>query len=628
MAKGAVNDFATPSPAGLVSLRPNSTGATWLARLAQSASRQRLVIAASILASGLICLQLLGTPVGEPVADDLTFLAAQLRGETGLLSGGGSRSFWRPIPHQIYYGLLSGPLLQQPIVAAVVNAVTLLLIGLAVGLLASRFMPRPAASVVAFCAIAHEYSRTMIAWPSHFVELSMLLSLACSALAASRGHFGWFMVASAIALLCKETSVLYLTALFIGRWWLIGVESRRPRRLALFASLLAAWGLLYRNVVTRHAMHPPDSITTEPGAVLSTMVERAGWSLRRVLEFISGDDGAGTMRVAVVATLLASLMLIGVVLELTRRRKAAGAAPTPLVPMAVVVGLLGTLALLPTYPIWAPHRAYVPYIAILMIAVAGLARVHKWAPLLLVAGSIASILVATPGPRSIGVLPPTTGRFIDYPRLVRLQRFMRSARELLRTEVPALAPGSLLAQRNFPVALSYALSGDDAIRVWYGDSTLGWIGVDALGTNHEPRLAGVVDFSPDHGGTISFVPAAVYRDYATAVEQLRGGLVPEAYGGLSRTIRWSEDHSQDAFGASALYWRAVALVRMDRAAEALNDASLAVRASLVEADARFLRALILADMGRIAEARAECRALLAADPGHAEARSLLASLNR
>lgn len=605
-----------------------STGATWFVGLAQSASRQRLVIAASILAAGLICLQLLGAPVGEPVADDLTFLAAQLRGETDLLSGGGSRSFWRPIPHQIYYGLLSGPLLRQPIVAAMVNAVTLLLLGLAAGLLASRFMPRPAASVVAFCAIAHEYSRAMIAWPSHFVELSMLLSVACAALAASRGHFGWFMVASAIALLCKETSVLYLTALFIGRWWLNGAESRQPRRLALFASLLAAWGLLYRSVATRHAMHPPDSIATEPGAVLSTMVERTGWSLRRVFEFISGDDSAGTTRATIVATLLASLTLIGVILALFRRRKAAGAVPSPLVPMAVVVGLLGTLALLPTYPIWAPHRAYVPYIAILMIAVAGLARVHKWAPLLLVAGSIASILVATPGPRSIGVLPPTTGRFIDYPRLVRLQRFMRSARQLLRTEAPALAPGSLLAQRNFPVALSYALSGDDAIRVWYRDSTLRWIGVDALATSHEPQLAGVVDFSPDRGGTLSFVPAEVYRDYAIAVEQLRRSLVSEACEGLSRTIRWSADHSRDSFGASALYWRAVALVRMDRAAEALNDASLAARASLVEADARFLRALILADMGQIAEARAECRALLAADPGHAEARSLLDSLNR
>src|SRR5262245_18329270 len=81
---------------------------------------------ASLLAVAPMVLRSLGAPLGVPTADDWDFVdRALLSGRHSLLDGGGSTAFWRPIPHQIYYGLCSSLMLSHPLVVAALHAALL-----------------------------------------------------------------------------------------------------------------------------------------------------------------------------------------------------------------------------------------------------------------------------------------------------------------------------------------------------------------------------------------------------------------------------------------------------------------------------------------------------------------------
>ena len=92
-----------------------------------------------------IVLHGLGAPLGEPVAEDFDFLRHNLLlGRHGLLDGGGSLAFWRPVSHQLYYTVLGSLILDHPRVVASLHAV---LLAVAARLVSRASPPVPSAAI-------------------------------------------------------------------------------------------------------------------------------------------------------------------------------------------------------------------------------------------------------------------------------------------------------------------------------------------------------------------------------------------------------------------------------------------------------------------------------------------------
>src|SRR5512143_596320 len=70
---------------------------------------------AALASLGIVLARTWGVPFGEPVADDFDHLHhALFTNDHSWLDGGGSRSFWRPLAYQGYYGLLHDVILARP----------------------------------------------------------------------------------------------------------------------------------------------------------------------------------------------------------------------------------------------------------------------------------------------------------------------------------------------------------------------------------------------------------------------------------------------------------------------------------------------------------------------------------
>ncbi len=117
-----------------------------------------------------------GAPLGEPAAEDFDFLHQVLfSGHHSLLDGGGSKSFWRPVAQQLYYGSLGRLSLAHPGALAALHALLLALASLLLYRALRRAWPGPWAAVAGTFPLLSESSRQLIAWPGHSADLGAFL---------------------------------------------------------------------------------------------------------------------------------------------------------------------------------------------------------------------------------------------------------------------------------------------------------------------------------------------------------------------------------------------------------------------------------------------------------------------
>src|SRR5258706_1713724 len=304
-----------------------------------------------------------GAPLGEAVAEDFDFLQRVLFSKTHtLLDGGGSTAFWRPVAHQLYYETFGGLILNHPGMLATLHVLMLALSSLLLYRSFRQAWPGPAAMVVASFPLLSESTRTVISWPSHFVELGvwMFTAIAIHETVARRL---WSTLAAVLAaLLCKEVAVVSTVLLpWMPRLGPRGLKSRLRWQAAL-AALTGAWALAYMTIRRQAHLVLPHQLDTRADVVATPLLSRLWLAVANSVRALFSLPAVATPSVRPVmlaATVLFWLSLI-VVLVRVRRGGLRGLIQHRYLPLAAW-GLAwfaaASVTLVPIFPIWAPNRS-------------------------------------------------------------------------------------------------------------------------------------------------------------------------------------------------------------------------------------------------------------------------------
>ena len=225
-----------------------------------------------------------GAPFGEPAAEDFDFLHhSLLLHRHGLLDGGGSAAFWRPLAHQVYYTVFGKLILSSPHLIAVVHALLVTGTALLVYRALRHGWPGWQATAAASFALLAESTRVLIVWPSLFTDVGTTFFAALALHQAAFRRFRTALLALAGSLLCKETGVV--VALMLPWLPVLGPVGQRERRLwaAATGGLVVAWGLLYLYVRNQAGLELPHGLETSAEVAAVPWLARFGWALWNTL---------------------------------------------------------------------------------------------------------------------------------------------------------------------------------------------------------------------------------------------------------------------------------------------------------------------------------------------------------
>jgi len=486
---------------------------------------------ATLLAVLVLAARMAGGPSGEPVAEDFDFLRrALLQGMGSLLDGGGSQSFWRPIPHQLYYALLGRAILAAP---GAVAALHLALLALGAWRLSRTLRPHwsgPLACMAATFPLLGESVRTIASWPTQFVDLGLFVASAAAVHEFARRRLATGLTALAAALLCKEVAVA--TAVLLPFVPGSARNARERARLALgVLAVVAVWGAA--TLAVRHAagLTIPTRVLTEAQGFSAPHVSpftRAAWATWGSLRAAWSLPFEPSRNDAVVAVALAALV-IAAALRLVRDRDARARLRRsgPWVLWGSAWFTFATASLTPIFPSWQPNRHQHGSVGLGIASTAVLGAAHPALAATQVAVRLVQ-LARAPGPTGrVEEAVPESGAWMDYARLTRLQRFMRATRGALTEAFPTLPRGAVIAQQNLPLGVEYAFGGDHALQVWYRDSTLHWIRFESFVSDPAAPVTAIVQAEPGHEPPVAIVHPEAMRALFRGQSLVREGRYAE-----------------------------------------------------------------------------------------------------
>ena len=554
----------------------------------------------------------MGAPLGEAVAEDFDFLRrVLLSGMGSLADGGGSSAFWRPLAHQVYYAALGSLILDHPRIVALVHAVLLAAGAVLVCRALRPHLGGAAACVASTFPMLAESTRTLVGWPSQFVDVGLYFFTAVALYATARGRLALALGSTLLALFCKELAVI--PALLLP--WFPDARPRATRRrwAIAFAVLLAAWGAAYLAVRETAHLRLPHGL--EEGAPAATLLQRLAWAFGGSLRAIASlarapaqEDGlALALGLGLALAIAATLALVPAARGRLRARRAWLA-------WGGAWYVAGTLALAPIFPLWQPNRVHFGSAGFGIAVAAAAEAAHPAIALGLVLSRGALLALAPPAASVITEAPPQTGAFMDFAQLSRLQRFMALTRRALRTGYPVAEHHASVVEMNLPHGLIYALGGDHAVQVWYRDTTVRMVNFTRLARDSALAMVAGVQFQPDASVQIVLLSPDAMRTQDLAYRHLLAHRWEAALAALDRADALEPDTLHRVFRGNNAGYRAVALLNLDRMAEAEAQARRSV--SLDDTDPNGLRTLatVLALRGRYDDALAEADRLLSLDP--------------
>ena len=528
----------------------------------------------SVLGVLPIVLHALGAPLGEPVAEDFDFLHRVMFSKTHtLLDGGGSSAFWRPVAHQLYYETFAGLILHHPRLVSALHVLMLALASLLLYRSLRRAYAGPVALLVATFPLLSESTRTVISWPSHFVELGVWLFMAI-ALHETVARRLWTALAALLAaLLCKEVAVV--AALLLP--WMPGLGPRglksRLRWSAAMLALTGAWALAYLDI--RHHAHLvlPHQLETRADVIATPVVARLWWAAAnsvRALFSLPAAESVWGGPVLIAAGLLLGLALV-VALARAHRAWAGRLWREPNLRLAawgLAWFLAASATLVPIFPIWAPNRSGFGSLGFGALA-AGLAGAAHPAFMAALVAIRLTAFALSPGPPAIIVDDvPKQGAFMDFERLVRLQRLMRYTRGMLESMYPKLPPGSRIGQHYLPRLSEYAFGGSKSLQVWYGDSTLRFVRYSEFVANQQQPMVVMAEYQPHHLPQMAPVNPRAMSLFLRALTIMNSQDFAQALTALGSAESLQADTTARVFRGEIWGSRATCLVFLHRQAEA------------------------------------------------------------
>jgi hypothetical protein len=571
-----------------------------------------------------LVLHSLGAPLGEPVAEDFDFLRrALLTSDRSLLDGGGSLSFWRPLSHQLYYLTLGPLIVSHPRAVAAIHAALLAAATLLLYRAMRRSWPGHMAAAAAAFPLLAESTRTLIAWPSHFVDLGLFVFSALAIHEAAARRLGTALGALLGALLCKEVAIV--TALLLPWWPGHAAMPRRERARWAIASgaLMALWAAAYLWVRAHAHLVLPHDLESDPAIRSTALQVRLAWGTWNSLRAIVSLPLVGTKRDAIAAALVALVGAAAAIrLAVSRGARARAAHAGAWIAWGAAWFALASATLAAIYPLWQPNRSQFGSVG---LGLAAIALLDAAAPAL-VAAMLAARLVTfalAPGPPArITREAPETGAFMDFERLARLQRLMRDTRTALARRHPRLPRGAAIGQHDLPLAAEYAFGGPFALQVWYRDTTLRWVRFEDFSAGRGPEPLTIVEFEPLHSPQVTLVETEAMRSLLDGIALTTQMRYAEALAPIAHGESVLVDTNARVFRGAAAATRASALAGLGRTAEAELEARRAVRLFPSSAQARLLLGAFDLAHGRLESAEAELDTMLMIEPRDSVGRSL------
>jgi tetratricopeptide (TPR) repeat protein len=559
-----------------------------------------------------------GAPLGEPVAEDFDFLhRSMFHGLGSLFDGGGSQAFWRPLAHQVYYALLGPLVLAHPLAVGLLHAA---LLALGAWLLYRVFrtgLPGPVAAMAASFPLMAESTRTIVGWPTQFVDCGLFVFSALALHEASRRRLPTALAALLAALLCKEIAIV--TALLLPLLPLTWRRLERVRWGVAVAALVAAWAAVYLYV--RHAAHLELPHGLERGADAAGPLARAAWAFGGSLKAL-----ASLPRVADPKDLPALLAGAGGAFVFSAAARARLVVQRGWIAWGLAWFVVATTTLTPIYPLWQPNRSQVGSLGLGAALAPALAAAHPALAVGMVGVRLA-LLAAAPAPAQITSGDASeTGAFMDFAQLTRLQHFMRLTRTALRAAHPTLPHGACVLLDGMPHRLIYSFGGDQSLQEWYADSTLHLLTFENLHQRPGLPYAAVVQYQSQASPEIVVLPVEAIRVQEEGFAALRAQRFEEAIASFARSDSlWRDPHAV-VFHASNVGLTAFALGTSGHGAQAEPLARTALAIYPHNENARFVIATEAARRGDYDMANGQLDSLLADNPRRPSALQLRAAI--
>jgi hypothetical protein len=563
----------------------------------------------------------LGGRLGEPAADDWDFVTYALFRPFSFFDGGGSSAFWRPLTHQVYYRLIAPMLPMHAGVVPAVHGVLLLLITLVLYRMLRPRMPGAWAACAATFPLLAESTRMALQWPGLGIELAFTLFTVLAFHEARRGRLPTALLALLAALLSKEVAVVGALAL---PWVARPAAGATRRRWAIAtAALTAAWAIAYLLVRRAHDLRLPHGFEAETEAAHASIVSRYAWTLLQAMRATMSLPAVHVARETTAFVALAALLGWAAWIhrrDASARRRLRDVAP--LVGAGLAWFALTLAPLVVVYPMWMPHRVLIAAIGLGLALTLFLAS--AW-PALAAALLVIrlGLFAMSPGPPSqVAMTPPTTGAFLDFAKLARLQLLMRDTREALAARYPTLPHGALIATLHAPHFALYAYGGNQALQVWYRDTTLHWARYDDLRLHPELEPVTILDFEAPERPQLRFVSPEAMRHYIAGEALTDAQNWSAALAELQRADSLQPDSGAHAFRSRVAGRRAFALLGLRQPRNAVREAFRSLALWRDCAEARYTLASAFAFTGIYGEANRQLDTLFELYPNDRSARTL------
>jgi hypothetical protein len=553
--------------------------------------------------------------LGEPVAEDFDFLSrALLSANHTLLDGGGSAAFWRPVSHQLYYLAFGRLMLWEPRLMAAVHAV---LMAVAVWLTYRALRPAlsgPVSAVAASFPVLAESTRTVLSWPSQFVDLGLWLFTAWALYETSRGRLWRAMGALALALGCKELAVVAAVLLP----WMPAAAPRPMKERLKWAIGLGAvalvWAGLYLWVRHRAGLELPHHLEHSAQMAKVGLLSRYQWawsnSVRAIMSLplvVTSYEGWVWLGLGVLGAVTA------LVLAFKRAWRWKGER-WQWVGWGLAWFAMSSATLVVIYPLWQPNRSGYGSLG-MGVAVAALLELAQ--PLLL--GALIAVrltaFAAAPGPEgTVAKQAPETGAFMDFAHLVRLQRLMEGGRLALTRAYPTLPHHAIVGEHRAPLRAEYSYGGSLALQCWYRDSTLRWVRFEEFESDPAMTPVTMVEYQPDRVPIVALVPPLALR----LADEASAHILRHDWAATTRTLDSLDAIPMDPNAALMRSMiesrRALLWIGLNRPADAERAARAATALWPSSPNGRYWIAFSLIQQGRLAEGAAELDTLLAISP--------------